>query len=173
MANKGLYVAGGAILVLSAAGIAYWLYEKHMLPQAYIGSANATRASNGIVTVAAQVTNTGKRAGYFKIQALVISPSACPYTGQSGKYGLNWDQITSCVASQPGINGVWVGAPESTGFQVIKAGESKLLQATAPPPISPGTYNIYVNAAVSKDGTSAGRIKDREYYFWVPNYSIT
>ncbi len=168
MANKGLYVAGGAILVLSAAGIAYWLYEKHMLPQAYISNVNLARSGDGGATVTAVVSNTGKRPGYFKLQAFIVSPS-CPYQGSTGSTGTNWSNIETWLNSHAGTGGSWsVGA-----WQVVNPGQQVNMQAIATnTPIPSGTYNLYVNAAVSKDGTTPGRLKDREYYLWSPGWTI-
>jgi len=36
-----------------------------------------------------------------------------------------------------------------------------------------GVYNLYINAAVSKDGTTQGRLWNREYYKWAPGQSIS
>lgn len=173
MANKGL-VVGGVLLLGGAAGLTYWLYSRYMLPQSYISSASIARDGSGIATVTANVTNVGKRAGYFKIQAMIVSPN-CPYQGTSGLYGrggANWDNILLWLSQQPVTRGIWLGAPTGVGWQMINPGQQMALQATSPPPIPAGTYNVYINAAVSKDGTSTHRLRSNEYYLWLPNVNI-
>lgn len=168
--DKRLTLVGGIIVVGSAAGIWYYLSQKRE-PDAYINQATVQRSGNGAI-VQATVTNKGRQPGYFKLQAL-IAPTDCP-AGQSGRLKANdpvWANILNCIDNKN--QGSWCG--ESVGgWTQIQPGQQATLQAPSYPGnyIAPGTYNLFVNAAVSTDGTSASRLFDREWYLFLPSVTI-
>jgi len=169
-ANRAYLIAGGILLVGGAAGIAYYIYVIRQ-PKSAIDYIRIRPVGGDNVVVAAMVRNVGRANGYFKIQALIV-PTDCPYQGSEGyppTGGANWMNIANWIASQG--KGVWAGFEPDQGFQPIAPGQSAEL-TTPPVPLPKGTYNIYVNAAVSKSGKSKDRLLNREYYKWVTGYSV-
>ena len=172
MADRKYLVVGGILLAGSAIGIGFWLYEKYMQPEAYIKDARIQRQGNTLV-VTAQVQNTGKRKGYFKIQALLASKQ-CP-TGTTGtlpKDSQVWWNIDKCINTNPGPMGAWLGQGAGLGWVEIAPGSSTALTATTTTSVPTGDYNLYVNAAVSLYPDGHKRLFDREYYLWVPNVHV-
>ncbi|MGB9887912.1 MAG: hypothetical protein ACPLRW_13105 [Moorellales bacterium] len=152
----------GIILAGAGAGLGYYILTRMLqpVPEIVPGSVRATSTGG----VSATVRNVGKRAGYFKLQALVV-PTSCQVQGISG-YGKsnNWDDVLTC----PGV--MWIASPTGTGWQQVQPGGSATLNA---PPgswgkLPAGTYNVYLNVAVSTKGSSETRLFDREVYYWTP-----
>lgn len=167
-------IAGGILLVGGAAGLAYWLYARGRQPRAALGNIYLQPVSNGIA-VRAEVRNVGRAPGYFKIQAIIVSPD-CPYQGSTGyppAGGSNWTNIVNWIQpGQPGWGrGVWAGYEPGRGWNFISPGGTRTLETPAVV-LPKGTYNVYVNVAVSKDGTSEGRLPSQEYYRWATGYRI-
>jgi len=181
MAGKSAYLIAGGILVTGGViGLAYWYYTKGRVPRAYLAQVQPPRRSGNTITIAATVQNIGRSKGYFKIQALLVKPE-CPYQGTTGLTsqggGSNWMNIVNWINSriQQGdwSAGAWIGYPEGQGWAEIPARSQATLSASANvAPEVKGNYNLYIMAAVSKDGTTQGRIKDQEYYYWVPGIQV-
>ncbi len=161
MNNKTYLIVGGILLAGGAIGVIYYLSLK---PKSEVrGPVTASRNANGTVTVRALVTNIGNKKGYFKIQAMVVKSPPCP-SGQTGyKEENNWAAVLGCVQQDPGTNGSWAGGPQ---WVEVAPGQTVPLQATTSQALSPGQYGVYVNAAVSTEGTTETRLKDREHYYW-------
>jgi len=152
----------GIILVGAGISLGYYILTRMLnpMPEIVPGSVSATSAGG----VSATVRNAGRRAGYFKLQALVV-PTSCQVQGISG-YGKNnnWDAVLTC----PGV--MWIASPPGQGWQWVTPGASVTLNA---PPgtwgkLPTGTRNIYLNVAVSTRGTTGTRLPDREAYYWTP-----
>lgn len=157
--NRAYLIAGGILLAGAGIGIIYYLSLK---PESEVKSATATRDPNtGLVTVRAMVTNVGKKKGHFKIQALIASLN-CPQ-GQIGyEKENNWAMVEACVRQG---NGLWAGVPVG-GWIELAPGQTVQLATPPAGPLQPGRYGLYVNAAVSTQGTTETRLKDREHYYW-------
>lgn len=172
MADRRVFlIAGGILLVGAGIGIAYIVMQNKPKSQ-IMGTPTVTRNADGTVTVKATVANVGRKQGYFKLQALLAAPE-CPQ-GRSGYLGAGsteWANVLNCIMQAPGTKGVWCGLPTG-GWVTIQPGQQMVLQASSQQPLQPGTYNLYVNAAVSTEGSTQSRLFDREHYLWVPGVSV-
>jgi len=160
MTDSKIYLfAGGVLLVGAGAGIIYYMSQRK--PKSMIQNATATRNADGTVTVRAAISNTGGTKGYFKLQALVVALD-CPqgktgYTKTGDRY---WGDVLNCVNQGRGV-GCYAPA-----WQVIEPGQIATLQAGSPQTLPVGNYGLFVNAAVSTEGSTQTRLYTREYYYW-------
>lgn len=167
MADKTYRVIG--IAMVGAAGIVGWYLLKGLGlitaggPRSWISQPKISRSGSS-VTVSADVVNNGKADGYFKLQAILVTAD-CPYSGRSGymRPGEDlWGQVLTCVPSK----GKWAGMPVGQGWVEIKRGETKTLSTPAVE-LPQGTYNIFINAAVSTSPTGQPRVYQNEHYLWI------
>jgi hypothetical protein len=173
-------IVGGIVLLGAGAGLAGYLYYKSRQPDAYIESARAEKVGEKVF-VTATVRNNGKKPGYFKIQS-ILAATDCP-AGKTGRLPSDkdptWTNILNCVATRNAAGqfaGSWCGIPTG-GWQLINPGSSATLrveswQTQQGYRFPSGTYNLYVNAAVSTNATGSPRLYDREYYLWVSGVRI-
>ena len=133
------------------------------------------------VSVRADAKNVGNQAGWFKIQAIIVWPD-CPEKGRTGyfyrsvrqgpsreQYQANWWQrILGWIGGDPN-KGVYLADAQGVGFQQVGVGQTVRLQTPARSVPNPGTYDLYVNVAVSPDyrGKDYGytRIYPNEHYW--------
>ncbi len=162
--GRGNLVLIGIILTGVGAGLGYYVFTRiyQPVPEIVPGTVSA-RSQEGI---SVQVRNVGKKAGYFKLQALVV-PTSCPKAGISG-YGSNnnWGDVLTC----PGV--MWIAEPEGRGWYQATPGATVTL--SAPPgnwgKLPTGQYNAYLNVVVATNsaGTDKDRYKSRWAWYWTP-----
>lgn len=152
----------GIVLVGAGAGVGYYLWDRTRQPKSQIvGTLTATTTG-----VTATVKNIGKKPGYFKLQALIVKPG-CPVQGMTVYGSGNWGEVqTRCQVVR------WIPAPEAD-WTLINPGEQRNLTASVVPgdQIPPGTYDVYLNAAV-KARLDGPRIYANEQYAWVTGVVI-
>lgn len=147
----------GLILVGGGAALGLYVWLKLLKPRSQIvGTPSATTKE-----IRVRVRNVGRKAGYFKLAALILKPGCAQGIAKDNVYGSgNWGDLkaSGCL--------IWEIPDPKLAFSgpIPPGGETDLVAPFDPgQKLSPGTYDVYLVAAV-KEKQEGGRIYSNEHY---------